>query len=331
MQKNPMTFRPFAFPRCGSGSSNPAVATHIGWYSLNSPSLLGFHQSAPLDPTASSQPEVAGEDEFGKGLRMSNAPSDLVVCFISREGTPAMNDMISQSLVRLGKRGYRIVGVHLEEREASLSRSVREVCDLSIIKPSPRGLNPFANARRVSELLLGGLRDIVTEVFRGGARAVVYMEGDKFTFVPYVDALAAPILERGADVSLAVRSPEGFCEFPWIQRFVERGVNRYLSRYTGIGTDYLYGPRAFSPRTASFFRDYRDDDWGLMMYPVLASIVQDYRFESVVVPGAPQPNYMAKYDPIMRPPPAHLVWRSVQNLAIMRSARAAALLAKRSG
>ena len=26
-----------------------------------------------------------------------------------------------------------------------------------------------------------------------------------------------------ADVSLAVRSPEGFCEFPWIQRLVERG------------------------------------------------------------------------------------------------------------
>jgi hypothetical protein len=158
---------------------------------------------------------------------------------------------------------------------------------------------------------------------RETARAIVYMEGDKFSFVPQVGAMAAPILSGRADATLAVRSARGFSQFPRVQRLVEWGVNRYIASQTGVRTDYLYGPRAFTPEVASLVREYREDDWGVMTYPVIAAIARGYRFEAVEVPGEPQPAYMQKYDAIMRSPPAHLLWRSIQNIGIVRGTRAA--------
>jgi len=235
-----------------------------------------------------------------------------------------MNQMILQSLEELRRCGYRIAAVHLENDEARVSQQLRDACDLVLIRPNPRSSNLVANARHVSQLLLGGLREIVAESFDAGARAIAYMEADKHTFVPDLDALAEPILQERADVSLAIRSAAGFARFPWIQRLVERNVNRYLAGQVGVRTDYLYGPRAFSPQIAPLFDEYSGDDWGVMMYPVLAAITGGYRFEAVEVSGHPQPDYMLKYDAIMRSPPAHLIWRSIQNLAIMKAARAAA-------
>jgi len=234
-----------------------------------------------------------------------------------------MNEMISKTIRRLRARGYRIAGIHLESDESSLSQEFREACDLSSIQPRPKGLNPVTNARKASQLLLGGLRDIMAAAARETARAIVYMEGDKFSFVPQVGAMAEPILSGQADATLAVRSPRGFSQFPRVQQLVEWGVNRYIGSQTGIRTDYLYGPRAFSPEVASLVREYRKDDWGVMTYPVIAAIARGYRFEPVEVSGEPQPAYMQKYDAIMRSPAGHLIWRSIQNIGIIRAARAA--------
>jgi hypothetical protein len=234
-----------------------------------------------------------------------------------------MNEMISKTLRGLKDQGYRIGGVHLESDESSLSQELRETCHLSSIQPRPVGLNPVANARKASQLLLGGLRDIMAAAARETARAIVYMEGDKFSFVPQVGAMAAPILGGRADATLAVRSARGFSQFPRVQRLVEWGVNRYIGSQTGVRTDYLYGPRAFSPEVASLVREYRADDWGVMTYPVIAAIARGYRFEAVEVSGEPQPAYMQKYDAIMRSAPGHLIWRSIQNIGIVRAARAA--------
>lgn len=233
-----------------------------------------------------------------------------------------MNRMISKTLGGLDRRGHRIAAVHLEAGSTTLSDEIRASCEPAIVLPSPTGLNPFSNATRVSELLLGSLRQLVATARSEGAQAIVYMEGDKFTFVPWVEAMAAPILEERADVTLAVRSESDFAQFPWIQRLVERNVNRYLSAQSGIDTDYLYGPRAFSPAAASLFEDYRENDWGVIMYPVMAALARGGRLVNVAVSGEPPPDYMQKYDAIMRSPPTHLLWRSIQNLALMKAARA---------
>ena len=59
------------------------------------------------------------------------------------------------------------------------------------------------------------------------------------------------------------------------------------------------------------------------MYPLVAAIAKGYRFEPVTIAGYPQPNYMKKYDVIMRSPPAHFAWRTIQNMAIVRATRSA--------
>ena len=248
---------------------------------------------------------------------------DTIVCTITREGTSEMNDMIAQTIRGLKEYRYTVAAVHIENKKKSLSRDIRQSSKVSIISPSPKVLNPLRHARKVSEALLGGLREIIAGVTDNTTRAIVYMEGDKCTFVPSISTLIEPILQGNADLTIAARSPEGFSQFPWVQQLVERSINRYIGGKTGIHTDYLYGPRAFSPRIVSFFGAYKKNDWGVIMYPLVSAIAKGYRFEPVTIAGYPQPHYMKKYDSIMRSPPAHLAWRTIQNMAIVKATRCA--------
>ena len=248
---------------------------------------------------------------------------DIIVCTITREGTPEMNDMIAQTIRELKKYRYTVAAVHIENKRKSLSRDIRQTSKVSIISPSPKVLNPLRHARQVSESLLGGLREIIAGVSDHTTKAIVYMEGDKCTFIPSISTLIEPILQGNADLTIAARSPEGFSRFPRVQQLVERSINSYISKRTGMHTDYLYGPRAFSPRTVSFFGDYKKNDWGVIMYPLVSAIAKGYRFEPVTIAGYPQPHYMKKYDSIMRSPPAHFAWRAIQNIAIVRATRSA--------
>jgi hypothetical protein len=248
---------------------------------------------------------------------------DTIVCTITREGTDEMNDMSAQTIRRLQEYQYTIAAVHIKNKKKALSGDIKQSSKVSIISPSPKALNPIRHARKVSESLLGGLREIISRVSDNKTRAIVYMEGDKCTFVPSISTLIEPILQSSADLTIAARSPEGFSQFPWVQQLVERSINRYISKRTGIHTDYLYGPRAFSPRIVSFFGAYKKNDWGVIMYPLISAIAKGYRFEPVTIPGYPQPHYMKKYDMIMRSPPAHFAWRSIQNIAIVRATRSA--------
>ena len=244
---------------------------------------------------------------------------DTIVCTITREGTDEMNDMIAQTIRGLKECGYTVAAVHIENKEKNLSRDIRQSSKVSLISSSPKVLNPLRHAREVSEALLGGLREIISEVSDKKTRALVYMEGDKCTFVPSIRTLIEPILQGKADLTIAARSPEGFSQFPWVQQLVERSISSYISRRTGIHTDYLYGPRAFAPRLLPFLGAYKKNDWGVIMYPLIMAIAKGYRFEPVTIAGYPQPNYMKKYDMIMRSPPAHFAWRTIQNMAIVRA------------
>ncbi len=248
---------------------------------------------------------------------------DAVVCTISREGTPEMNDMIMETIRGLKECRFSITAVHVEDGNKSLSREIQSACKVSVIKPTPQTVNPLYNAWKVSDLLLGGLRDVITSAADNETRAIVYMEGDKCTFVPSIGKLIEPILEGRADLTLAVRSPEGFSRFPGVQQLVERNVNSYIAKKTGIQTDYLYGPRAFSPQVGSLFGEYGRNDWGVIMYPVVSAMVKGYRFEQVEIAGHPQPGYMKKYDQIMRSPPAHFLWRLIQNIGMVRATNSA--------
>ena len=248
---------------------------------------------------------------------------DTIVCTITREGTDEMNEMIGQTMRGLKEDGYTVAAVHIENKRKALSRDIRQSSKVSIISSSPKVLNPLRHARKVSEALLGGLREIITGISPKTTRAVVYMEGDKCTFVPSIGNLIAPILQGKADLTIAARSPGGFSRFPWVQQLVERKINRYISRKTGIYTDYLYGPRAFTPRLISLFGAYKKNDWGVIMYPLVSAIARGYRFIPVTIAGYPQPHYMKKYDSIMRSPPAHFAWRTIQNMAIVRATSSA--------
>jgi len=114
--------------------------------------------------------------------------------------------------------------------------------------------------------------------------------------VPSIGKLIEPILERRADLTLAVRSHEGFSSFFRVQQFVEGRVNSYIGQKTGIQIDYLYGPRAFSPQVGFLFGEYGRNDRGVIRYPIVSAIVQGYRFEQVGIAGHPQPEYMKKYE-----------------------------------
>ena len=97
--------------------------------------------------------------------------------------TPEMNDMIMKTIRGLKECRFSITAVHVEAGNKSLSREIQSACKASVIKPTPQTVNPLYNAWKVSDLLLGGLRDVITSVAESETRAIVYMEGDKCTFV----------------------------------------------------------------------------------------------------------------------------------------------------
>ncbi len=243
------------------------------------------------------------------------------VCTISREGTPTMNAMVRRTLGALAEAGHAIAAVHLEARDTALSDAVRSASPDAIVRRRPGGANPIAAAVESSRLLFAGVRAQLRRAVEEGARALVYLEGDKHSFAEHVRALAAPVLAGDAGLALAVRSEAGFAAFPWTQRVIERRYNRRLARRTGVETDYLYGPRAFSPTAARLLDAYPSDDWGVIMVPVVAGLQRGLRLARVGVPGHPPPDYMRKYDWIMRSPPAHAAWRLVQLRAIDRASR----------
>jgi hypothetical protein len=257
--------------------------------------------------------------------------SQVLVCTISRDGTPTMNALVRRTMERLAAGGYRVAAVHLEQGDIALSALVRETAERAYIAPAPRSWNPISNARAISAGLLAGVRDAAADVAAGSARALVYLEGDKFDFPTHIPELVEPILSGRAELNVATRSPAGLAGFPAVQRAVESAFDRYISRETGVRIDCLYGPRAYSPVAAALFADYRADDWGVVVYPMVIFLARGRGFTTLEVPGAPPPDYMKKYDRLMRPAPAHLAWRLVQNLGNWRAARAALARARANG
>jgi len=241
-----------------------------------------------------------------------------------------MNAMVHRTLEALAAEHYRVAAIHLEGRSRTQGARIREIAEIANVRPAPRRWNPLAEARATSSMLLAGVRDVALQVAGGAARALVYLEGDKFDFPSHIPALVTPLLEGRIELNVATRSRSGRASFPRVQRFVESAFDRFVERRTGVRTDCLYGPRAYSASAAARFAEYPGDDWGVLVYPMIAAFAEGRGYGTLEVPGAPPPDYMQKYDPLMRPAPAHLAWRLLQNRGNWRGARAALAHTRRS-
>jgi len=242
------------------------------------------------------------------------------VCTLTREGTPQMNDMIGRSLTRLSDMDVKLLGVHMGKRDSIISRRMIELYDDVIIEDYPKSKNPLKNAEETTRILLSGVKEEFEVARSRNPSAIVYTEGDKWTFMENIPKLALPIINGEADLTIAVRSEEGFSYFPFAQRVMEGYANKKVSKITGIKTDYMYGPRAFSSSTLRWFNNYPSDDWGALTYGVVAPILRGKKMVPVKVTGLPQPDYMKKYDPVMRIPFGHFYWRLMQNLPHLAAA-----------
>lgn len=242
-----------------------------------------------------------------------------VICTLSIEGTSEMNGLVSQSLDVLQDLGYPLVGIHLGEKGSRLSGRMNELYEDLVIEPHSNQKNPLKRAKDTSAKLLAGVKDSMKKAKSLGATSILYTEADKHTFMSAIPSVIRPLVEGHADLTLAARSAQGYRNFPLIQRILENMANRKVVRATGVGTDYMYGPRAFNQATVAFFDEYPANDWGILTYAVVAPMLKGFRMQPVEVEGKPQPNYMKKYDPIMRLLPAHIAWRAIQNLAHIKA------------
>ena len=256
---------------------------------------------------------------------------ELVVCTLSTENSPGMIRMTQKTLNHLEVCNYKLRGVHIGNPKSSLSVRMKHLYgDNLIIENEPSTKNHFKRARLMSEIAMTSLKENFRCAIIDNPSAIVYTEGDKHTFVPSIPLIARPIISHNADLTMAVRSDNGFNKFPLVQMAIEGFVNWNFSKITGIKTDYEYGPRAFSPDVAQLFCDYPRNDWGIFNYPVICAMLEGKRYEGVVVDGSPQPDYMSKYPAMMTFPLAHLAWRAIQNIPILKAGKLAQeLYAKR--
>lgn len=242
---------------------------------------------------------------------------ETVVCAVSAEGCPAMNDLIVESARELSalkaQEGYHLIGRHVGSNEGPVYQELYDAYDSLEVHPSP-GKNPVA----LSTLLIRGFRSALREARkRHETKAIMYTEGDKPSFISFIPKIVAPVLDDRADIVVAERSRRGFSNFPLVQRLLERRVDRAVAQEVGAELhydDYTYGPRAFNVGSSSFFEEYPHDDWGILTYGVVAASRFKHIIQGVAVPGFPEENHMRKYGPIFKIPGAHLVWRLIQNL-----------------
>ena len=238
-----------------------------------------------------------------------------------------MNEMIIKTAEGHRDNGDLVVGNHLGKNNSRVSGVLRESCSLVYIEKFPEFKSKMRQAVALTEKISIGIKSIINYSCNREPKAILYLEGDKHTFVPFIPDVAAPILNDMADLTLAKRSLKGRKQFPKLQNFAEDVVDRYIASKTGIKTDYTYGPRAFTVETAKFFNQYSRKDWGILTYPVVAALESGYTLASVEVPGEPQPGYMKKYGNagFFK----HCAWRFLQNIPHILAAKKAVLDCRR--
>lgn len=248
---------------------------------------------------------------------------ETLVCTMSAEGSEGMNDMILKTARSLNNDGRSVLAFHIGNPEGTIGTELKRLYDGVVFSHPIFPKNPLNKAKLLCGEIARGVRKVMHAAAQEESKSILYMEGDKYTFVPHIQQVASPIVSREYAFSLAARSPEGFAQFPWVQRILEDKANNVVQGATGVKTDYMYGPRAFNSSMVRYFAEYPKDDWGVFTYPVVRAARDGHRVTGVTVPGAPQPGYMDKYSALMRFPPVQLIWRFMQNIPHIQATKQA--------
>lgn len=240
---------------------------------------------------------------------------ETVICTISDAGTKEKNAMVGETLYNLRNlrnSRVRITGIHMSN-DVQLNKAVFDCCPNIRIIPAPAG-NFVTRTKKGMENLFTSVKWLVRElVTKEKPKAILYMEGDKYNFVPEILKVIDPILSGSADVVIPERSQSGFKQYPLTQRFWENLANSYVDYITGSKIDRMYGPRAWSSECAMFFANSGINDFSALTYSVVRAELEGKRVLPLEVPGFPQDKYMLKYPLLMRLPGMHFLYRAMQN------------------
>lgn len=121
----------------------------------------------------------------------------------------------------------------------------------------------------------------------GSVDVIVWMEPEKYTLVPYLDAICEPIVANDADIVIPRRADD-LASYPKLQRLAEQTGNAVFERVTGLNLDVWIGPRAIGRGAAlRHFLDYSGagygDKWHSIFMPLLTAIKAGLRLAEVVV------------------------------------------------
>jgi hypothetical protein len=228
---------------------------------------------------------------------------------MSVEQSKESSDMLFDTACKLKQQGYCTIWSH-RGNDALLNLKLSTMCDKFFERHMPNTGSQARDVMKVSSQIGEQIKETIAYALTLSPKAIVYMEGDKNSFVPYISSLAEPIFTGKSDLAVATRSRDGFHAFPKVQQIWEGLFNWYAGLRTGFKKDWIYGPKVFTQETAKLMLDYKDDDWGVIIHPIAASLKRHNQVVGVEVPGFPQEDYMKKYEDVNFL--KHFAWRMLQ-------------------
>ncbi|MDP3957987.1 MAG: hypothetical protein Q8Q36_00810 [bacterium] len=120
-----------------------------------------------------------------------------------------------------------------------------------------------------------------------GAKAVVWIEPEKHTLVPYLAQCIAPVLSGECDIVMPRR--ESLESYPDYQHWSELRAIWEIAGITGrADIDWMFGPRVWSARAMEFFLKYDgsqgSDNWEVIIVPFIWAIKEEMKIVSITVP-----------------------------------------------
>ncbi len=124
----------------------------------------------------------------------------------------------------------------------------------------------------------------------GDDGVVCWLEPEKYTIIPDIEAIVAPILEGRADLVIPKRTPEAMLGHPLPQQLAEALGNGYFNqllgdKYPNAEFDPWFGPFATNQTALQHFLNYEGeygDRWDSIFIPRLRAAAAGLRLVSVV-------------------------------------------------
>ncbi len=142
---------------------------------------------------------------------------------------------------------------------------------------------------RVSEEKIPGMgaarRQAFREAFALGAKIVVYLEPEKYSFLPFVKKCVEPILTGKADMVIPKR--KSLKTLPLFQQHSEFLGNFFCEAITGKNYDIFFGVRIFNKKAAQYFLDYRGkygDKWDSILTPIVDAMQGKNKIVQIEIP-----------------------------------------------